>query len=135
MMDIAKIQSPSAQTVQVGTANIILSELLFEDPDGVVDANPSGSSISVAQAGHYLVTYEAYVVGTGDQFLYLAGNGFTAGLTDFLNFNGDALGISHGRAVVVQASAGANIGLQAINSGAGAVTYLCALGVALLAKL
>lgn len=128
MTDIAKIKSPSAQTVAPGTAYIVLSERLFES-EGVVDANTSGSTISVSEAGFYLVTVEAYEVGAGDQFLFLTGNGFTATTNDTLAFVGDTLGVSHGRGVVVKADAGANFGLQALNSGGGNVTYICALGI------
>jgi hypothetical protein len=132
-MDIAKIKSPSAQTVAPGLAYIVMSEKLFEGADSVVHANPSASSISVDEAGYYLVIWEAMAFGTGLQTVYITGTGFSASVTDVISFVGDAAGMSHGRSIIVQATARANFGIQVINSGAGNVTYLCALSAAKLA--
>lgn len=128
MTDIAKIRSPGAQTVAPGLAYIVLSERQFES-EGAVDGNTSGSSISVSEAGFYLVTFEVYEVGAGEQIAFLAGNAFTSTANDFIAFVGDALGVSHGRTVIVRADAGANFAIQVLNNGGGNVTYTCALAV------
>lgn len=129
-MDIGKIKSTGPQTVAPGTANINLNELVF-DSEGVVDANASGSTISVSEAGYYLFVWEGLVVGTGDQTLYLTGSGISGADTglEYIFFPGDALSVCQGKAVVLHCTAGAIVGLQALNSGGGNVTYLCSLGV------
>jgi hypothetical protein len=131
-MDIARIKSPKAQTLTTLTsANVILSELLFEDSSGVVKANTSSGSITVSEAGYYLVIFDALVTGAGAPFIALSGNGFSAALSgiEFLQFDADATGVSKGRMVLLQMVAGADVGLFASNPSGVTLTFLCTLGV------
>lgn len=128
-MDIGKIKSIGPQTVAPGNANIALNELVFEDPNGSVDANASGSTLSLSEPGYYLFVWECKVVGTGDQILYLAGDGIATTDTglELIFFTADAAGVCHGKTAILYATTGAVVGLQCLNSGAGSVTYLCSL--------
>lgn len=133
-MDVAKIKATAAQSIPTGVLTTItnMTTEVYEQGTTVV-ADTTSSVIQLTEAGFYLVTFDATVIGDGQHLLYLLGNGFAPTGTEVLEFFGTANGVVHGRVLIMRADSRAFLRLAAQHNGGANRDYTCTLCVAKLA--
>lgn len=132
-MDIVKMYSPTAQTLAVSmpTQLDLPTTLISKGGNSLA---PATNSIQVLQAGYYLVTIEAQIIGTGNHKISLRrGGSFVGPSTETMELSGNAGGVNYGRTLIVKASAGTFFYVEGINGGAGTRDFQASLCVARLA--
>ena len=132
-MDLIKIRANGAQLIPTGVLTDIANMTTAVYAQGTTVA-AVGSTLKLVEAGFYLVAFEAIVVGTGQHFLYLLGNGLAPTGTEVIEFGGTAGGVVHGRVLIMRADANSLLRLAASHNGGADRDYTCSLSAAKLAR-